>query len=153
MQQSFPLISLLRQRPVLNIGGAPGAVEAVGFRVHSRTANAGGPGIGSGRVLVGGSRRARRRAGHGFSMSKEVLRVWKGNLALENRWYEELRSPDKYWTFMVYNNRQGEMFVTGAHRNEEMSIFLSKRRPVDPRSSPRSRRRILTELPVSRNIC
>src|SRR5256884_7174835 len=27
------------------------------------------------------------------------------NLAPENRWYEELHSSDKYWNFMVSNNR------------------------------------------------
>jgi hypothetical protein len=42
----------------------------------------------------------------------------EGNTAPENRWYEELHSPNKYWTFMVYNDRQGQMVVTGARPNE-----------------------------------
>lgn len=45
----------------------------------------------------------------------------EGNTAPENRWYEELHSPNKYWTFMVYNDRQGQMIVTGARPNVEMS--------------------------------
>ena len=36
-----------------------------------------------------------------------------GTLAPENRWYEELQSPDKYWTFMVYN-RGRRLNVTSA---------------------------------------
>src|SRR5260370_11447634 len=45
----------------------------------------------------------------------------RGNLAPENRWYQELHSPDKYWTFLVYNNGQGLMIVTGARPNAERS--------------------------------
>lgn len=37
-----------------------------------------------------------------------------GELAPENRWYEELRSADKYWTFMAYNDGRGQLIVTGA---------------------------------------
>src|SRR6266851_3415866 len=44
----------------------------------------------------------------------------RGNLAPENRWYEELHSPDKYWTFQVYNNEQGQMIVNGARPNAEI---------------------------------
>jgi hypothetical protein len=35
-------------------------------------------------------------------------------LAPENRWYEELHSPDKYWTFMVYAAGRRGLFVTSA---------------------------------------
>ena len=55
----------------------------------------------------------------------------KGNLAPENRWYEELHSPDKYWTFQVYNNGQGQMIVTGARPNGEMNGSPPARVPAD----------------------
>ena len=48
------------------------------------------------------------------------LQSLAGNLAPENRWYEELHSPDRSWTFMVYNDRQGRMIVTGARPNAEI---------------------------------
>ena len=37
-----------------------------------------------------------------------------GTLAPENRWYEELHSPDKYWIFMVYSQGRRQFAVTGA---------------------------------------
>jgi hypothetical protein len=39
-----------------------------------------------------------------------------GTLAPENRWYEELHSSDKYWTFMVYNKSR-QLNVTSARRS------------------------------------
>lgn len=39
-----------------------------------------------------------------------------GTLAPENRWYEDLHSPDKYWTFMVYNKSR-QLNVTSARRS------------------------------------
>jgi hypothetical protein len=36
-----------------------------------------------------------------------------GTLAPENRWYEELHSSDKYWTFMVYNKSR-QLNITSA---------------------------------------
>lgn len=47
----------------------------------------------------------------------ESLRVG-GSLAPENRWFEELRSPDNYWTFMVANNGRGQLIATSAQANE-----------------------------------
>src|SRR5437763_8357649 len=45
--------------------------------------------------------------------SSDSLRVG-GTLAPENRWYEELHSSDRYWTFMVSNNRLGQLIATSA---------------------------------------
>ncbi|HVS81029.1 MAG TPA: hypothetical protein VHE60_04785 [Pyrinomonadaceae bacterium] len=39
-----------------------------------------------------------------------------GTLAPENGWYEELHSPDRYWTFMVYNKWR-QLNVTSARRS------------------------------------
>ena len=55
----------------------------------------------------------------------------EGNTAPENRWYEELHSSDKYWTFMVYNDRQGRLIVTGARANEEMREAPKPRVPLE----------------------
>jgi hypothetical protein len=41
----------------------------------------------------------------------ESLKVY---LSPENRWYEELHSTEKYWTFMVYNDGMGQLIVTSA---------------------------------------
>src|SRR5258708_21881479 len=49
----------------------------------------------------------------------ESLKVG-GTLAPENRWYEELHSSDKYWTFMVSNNGRGQLIATSARPNGGM---------------------------------
>ncbi len=41
----------------------------------------------------------------------ETLKV---HLNPENRWYEELHSSEKRWTFMVYNDGLGQLIVTSA---------------------------------------
>src|SRR5712692_6205558 len=51
----------------------------------------------------------------------ESLKVG-GTLAPENRWYEELHSSDKYWTFMVSNNGAGQMIATSARPNVGMDV-------------------------------
>jgi hypothetical protein len=55
-------------------------------------------------------------------LSQEVEDTWEsliaaGTLAPENRWYEELHSSRKSWTFMVYNHRSN-LHVTSARSNE-----------------------------------
>lgn len=75
----------------------------------------------------------------------------EGNTAPENRWYEELHSPDKYWTFMVYNDRQGQMIVTGARPNEEISSSPRPRPrlPIEIRKLDRPEKKPSVEPPVS----
>src|SRR5260370_6550948 len=46
-------------------------------------------------------------------------------LPIHTKPWSELHSPDKYWTFMVYNDRQGQLIVTGARPNAEMSVSHS----------------------------
>ncbi len=51
---------------------------------------------------------------HGlYQYVEDIDSLKAGTLAPENRWYEELQSPDKYWTFMVYNSGRG-LTVTSA---------------------------------------
>ena len=58
------------------------------------------------------------------------------NLAPENRWYEELHSADKYWTFMVSNNGKGQLIATSARPNGE-TIQIPLRIPIgDPAQEP-----------------
>src|SRR5207237_6486699 len=52
-----------------------------------------------------------------------------GPLAPENRWYEELRSSDKYWTFMVSNNGRGQLIASSARPNKEMNVSPTARVP------------------------
>ncbi len=60
--------------------------------------------------------------------SSDSLRVG-GTLALENRWYEELHSSDKYWTFMVSNNGKGQLIATSARPNKTMDLSPTARVP------------------------
>ena len=65
-----------------------------------------------------------------------------GTLAPENKWYDELHSSDKYWTFQVYNNGKGQLIATSAHPNKGMDVSPTARVPSDleelktPRSYP-----------------
>ena len=52
-----------------------------------------------------------------------------GTLAPENRWYEELHSSDKYWTFMVSNNGRGQLIASSARPNKEMNVSPTARVP------------------------
>ena len=54
-----------------------------------------------------------------------------GTLAPENRWYEELRSPDKYWTFMVSNNGHGQLIATSARPNNKKEVSPTARVPSE----------------------
>ncbi len=62
----------------------------------------------------------------------------------ENRWYEELLSSDKYWTFQVYNNGLGQLIATEARPNlkRDFPVSVTARVPSDigvierPRSYP-----------------
>ncbi len=58
----------------------------------------------------------------------ESLKVG-GILAPENRWYEELHSSDKYWTFMVSNNGRGQMIATSARPNPVREVSPRARFP------------------------
>ena len=60
--------------------------------------------------------------------SSDSLKVG-GTLAPENRWYEELRSSDKYWTFMVSNDGRGQLIATSARPNKEMKVSQTARVP------------------------
>ncbi len=70
----------------------------------------------------------------------ETLKVY---LAPKNRWYKELHSPDKYWTFMVTNDG-GELNAGDARPNasEGIDVTATAKLPPDigvierPRSYP-----------------
>src|SRR5260370_6328817 len=58
----------------------------------------------------------------------ESLKVG-GTLAPESRWYEELHSSSKYWTFMVSNNGRGQLIATSARPNSGMEVSPTARVP------------------------
>src|SRR5215212_9412844 len=58
----------------------------------------------------------------------ESLKVG-GKLAPENRWFEELHSSDKYWTFMVSNNGRGQLVATSARPNGTTDVSPTARVP------------------------
>src|SRR6266550_6592607 len=133
-QQSYPLIC--RGSANLAIGIAPGDGN-IGF-VFTRGTKPANQGLAPGEcswVDRG------MYANEPDKLSQHVangIQSLSGNLAPENRWYEELHSPDRYWTFMVYNDRQGQMIVTGARPNEEMSVYPPARVPdeIKPTQTP-----------------
>jgi len=59
-----------------------------------------------------------------------------GTLAPENRWFEQLHSSDKYWTFMVSNNGRGQLIATGARPNEETVVPPKRSVPPVPEVNP-----------------
>src|SRR2546421_2580706 len=61
------------------------------------------------------------RVSQHIAEGSERLKVG-GTLAPENRWYEELHSSDKYWTFMVSNNGKGQLIATSARPNKAMDV-------------------------------
>jgi len=78
--------------------------------------------------------------------SSESLKAG-GKLAPENRWFEELHSADKYWTFYVSNNGQGQLIATSARPNGVSEVtatasVASERaglaRPPQPVENPNS---------------
>src|SRR5713226_4529137 len=69
----------------------------------------------------------------------ESLKVG-GKLAPENRWFEELHSANKYWTFMVSNNGRGQLIATSARPNGGMDVSPTAKVPSEmvprPAASP-----------------
>jgi len=80
--------------------------------------------------------RVSQHVGEGY----ESLKVG-GTLSPENRWFEELHSSDKYWTFMVSNNGRGQLIATGARPNEETVVPAKRRVPPLPDADPDDRGR------------
>ena len=56
----------------------------------------------------------------------------RGNLTPENRWYEELHSSEKYWTFQAYNNGNGQLIVTGARPGRPGELEVSPAATLRP---------------------
>jgi hypothetical protein len=117
MQQSYPLIC--RGSANLEIGNAPG-VGNIGFVFTRGTKPA------SQELAPGECSWTDRgvRAEEPNRISQHVangVQSLSDNPADENKWYQDLHSPDNYWTFMVYNDRQGQLIVTGAQRNRGMT--------------------------------
>src|SRR6266545_2475419 len=44
------------------------------------------------------------------------LRADEVAVSAEYKWTVDLKDPDKYWTFEVYNDRKGQLIITGSHK-------------------------------------
>src|ERR1700687_1116241 len=144
-QQSYPLVC--RGGANLPIGPAPGE-RNFGF-VFTRGTRPASQGLAPGECSWA-DRGMRPEEPDRLSQHVEANSPsLRGNLAPENRWYEELHSPDKYWTFMVYNDRQGQLIVTGARsaRNGESGVLNTNRRRPNDRPKPADEP---TQKPVDR---
>src|SRR5712692_10271781 len=132
--ESYPLVC--RGGGSLVIGIAPGE-RNIGF-VYTRGTKPAGEGLAPGECSWkdrGMYPNEPDRVSQHIEEGSESLKVG-GTLAPENRWYEELHSSDKYWTFMVSNNGAGQMIATGARPNAEMRVSPSVRVPVEILPTP-----------------
>src|SRR5260370_27748037 len=125
-QQSYPLVC--RGSANLEIGVAPGDGN-IGF-VFTRGTKPAVEGLGPGEcswVDRGMHDDEPDRLSQHVSSKAGPNLPYEGPrlLPIHTKPWSELHSPDKYWTFMVYNDRQGQLIVTGARPNAEMSVSLS----------------------------
>ena len=132
-QQSYPLVC--RGSANLAIGTAPGEGN-IGF-VFTRGSKPASQGLAPGGCSwVDRGVRAEEPDRLSQHVANGTQSLSGGNLAPENRWYQELHSPDNYWTFQVYSNGQGQLIVTSARsgRNGEPDASAPGRlrRLVDP---------------------
>jgi len=44
------------------------------------------------------------------------LRADEAAVSAEYKWTVDIKDPDKYWTFDVYNDRKGQLIITGSHK-------------------------------------
>src|SRR5258707_10389492 len=125
VQQSYTLVC--RGSANLPSGAAPGE-RNFGF-VFTRGTRPASQGLAPGECSWtdrGMSQEEPDRISQHVEANSESLR---GNLTPENRWYEELHSPDRYWTFMVSNNGQGQLIVTSARPNGKTDVTPMPRAP------------------------
>ena len=113
--ENYPLVC--RGGGSLVIGMAPGE-RNIGF-VFTRGTKPAGAGLAPGECSWkdrGMYPNEPDRVSQHVEEGSESLKVG-GKLAPENRWFEELHSSDKQWTFMVSNNRRGQLIATSARRS------------------------------------
>ena len=128
-QQTYPLVC--RGGGSLVIGLAPGE-RNIGF-VFTRATRPAGAGLAPGEcswVDRGLSSAEPDRLSQHVPDSSTSLKEG-GALAPENRWFEELHSADKYWTFQVYNNGRGQLIATSARPNAGISVSPTARMPPE----------------------
>jgi len=127
MPEDYPLVC--RGGGSLVIGIAPGE-RNIGF-VFTRGTKPAGQGLAPGEcswVDRGMYPSEPDRVSQHVEEGSESLKVG-GKLAPENRWFEELHSADKYWTFMVSNNGRGQLIASSARPNQEMNVSPTARVP------------------------
>jgi len=110
--QSYPLVC--RGGESLTIGIAPGE-RNIGF-IFTRGTKPAGEGLAPGEcswVDRGMYPNEPDRLSQHVEDSSTSLKVG-GELSPENKWLDELHSSEKYWTFQVHNNGNGQLIVTGA---------------------------------------
>ena len=119
-----------RGGPSLVMGIAPGE-RNIGF-VFTRGTKPAGEGLAPGECSWmdrGMYPNEPDRVSQHIEEGSESLKVG-GKLAPENRWYEELHSSDKYWTFMVSNNGAGQMIATSARPNPVKEVSPTAKVPL-----------------------
>ncbi|MEO8435669.1 MAG: C1 family peptidase [Pyrinomonadaceae bacterium] len=125
--EDYPLVC--RGGESLVIGIAPGE-RNIGF-VFTRGTKPAGEGLGPGECSWkdrGMYPAEPDRLSQHVEEGSDSLKVG-GTLAPENRWYEELHSQNKYWTFMVSNNGRGHLIATSARPNPIMGVSPTARLP------------------------
>lgn len=126
--EDYPLVC--RGDESLVIGIAPGAGN-IGF-VFTRGSKPAGEGLAPGECSWtdrGMYASEPDRVSQHVEEGSESLKVG-GTLAPGNRWYEELHSSDKYWTFQVSNNGRGQLIATSARSNARSIESPLQRMPI-----------------------
>jgi hypothetical protein len=54
------------------------------------------------------------------------LRADEVAVSAEHKWTDDLKDPEKYWTFDVYNDRKGQLIVTGSHKGNAAGSEAAK---------------------------
>src|SRR5260370_8426409 len=126
MQQSYALVCRGSANLAIDKADTAAGEENIGF-VFTRGTKPAGEGLGPGEcswVDRGMHDDEPDRLSQHVSLKAGPNLPYEGPrlLPIHTKPWSELHSPDKYWTFMVYNNGQGQMIVTGARPNAQITV-------------------------------
>src|SRR6266545_5923553 len=66
----------------------------------------------------------------------EQLRADEAAVSAEYKWTVDLKDPDKYWTFEVYNDRKGQLIITGSHKGNAADSGIGAKKGLNPEILP-----------------
>ena len=126
--EDYPLVC--RGGPSMVIGPAPG-VGNIGFRFTRGTKPAS-------QGLAPGECSWMDRGMYPNEPDRVSQHVEEAVGTPENKWYDELHSSDKYWTFMVSNNGGGQLIATSARPSAGIGVPPKTKKNVPETEVPES---------------